>query len=84
MVDKALRAANEVRSEKLDGIASRLLGFKVATEWNMFVGSLGAYVTTRVDRGPMTPKQLAVVEALWLGWGAMEEVLTTQQRKARR
>lgn len=84
MVGKALRAANEQRTKRLDIIASQELGFKVKTTWNMMVGSFGAYVTEREDGAPMAKAEIKAVQMLWAGWAEHEAVMVRIDEKARK
>lgn len=84
MVDKALRNANDARTERLDAIASAELGYKVVTTLSLFCGPTGAYVTRRADGKKMSKTAILYVQGLWTGWNELEGTLLLQQEKARR
>lgn len=84
MVDKALAAANEARVAILDAKVREEFGIAVKTEWSMFTGLTGAYVTTRVDGKKMTPQMNSYVIGLWVGWGLLDSTLVRQQERAGR
>jgi len=84
MVDKAVCAANNERTEWLDRIASAELGVRVKTEYSLFTGPTGSYITTRVDGKPLEPAQASFLQGLWQGWAQLAECMSLSQEKARR
>lgn len=84
MVDKALTAANNSRTELLDVKVMEEFRIPVKTRWNMFAGSTGAYITERVDGKMMTPGMRNYITGLWAGWQLLDDTLRRQQEQARR